>query len=109
MSCEEGLPAPLTIAELESGLRALDTGDLDQLAFWDEHAAAFKQTVLVAIRDTSEALLAVQMPSEWRAELEEQLKALLGYLELTDRYVATRSDVAEEATIWGAGKAIVIN
>ena len=104
MPCKEQLSAPLTISELESGLRALDADDLDQLAFWEEHVAAFKQTVLVAIRDTSEALLAVQMPGEWRAELEGQLKALLSYLELTDRFVAAHFDDAEDSARWVTDK-----
>ena len=96
----------MTIAELESGLRALDSNDLDQVAFWDEHVAAFKQTVLVAIRDTTDALLAVSMPNEWREELEGQLKALLGYLELTDRYVAARFDDQQPIPSWTAEKSM---
>ena len=97
---DERLSDPLTIAELESGLLALDADDLDQVAFWDEHVAAFKQTVLLAIRDTTDALLAVSMPNEWREELEGQLKALLGYLELTDRYVAARFDDQQAISSW---------
>ena len=107
MQSKETVTAPLTIAELESGLRSLDAGDLDRLDFWDAHVAAFKQTVLVAIRDTSDALLAAQMPDEWRNELEGQLRALLGYLELTDRYVTARCDDVNEMTSWPSNKAMM--
>ena len=84
-------PAAFTIAELESGLRSLDEGDLDEVSFWDEHIGAFRQTVLVAIRDTSDALLSAEMPYAWRLELESQLIDLLDHLELANRYLAVRS------------------
>ena len=80
----------LSIEELEAGLRTLDSSDVELSAFWDENIAAFRQTVLIAIRDTSDALLSPSMPLNWRLELEGQLEALVKYLELADRYMARR-------------------
>ncbi len=83
--------APLSIEELEAGLRLLGDGDVDHTAFWDENIEAFRQTVLLAIRDTSDALLSPRMTLRWRIELEQELEALVQYIELADRYVARRS------------------
>lgn len=66
-----------------------ETG-FDAQAFWDEQVAPFRQTVLFAIRDTSDALLAPNVPMHWRIELEAQLEALVQYIELADRYIALR-------------------
>ena len=46
--------------------------------------------VLLAIRDTSDALLSQTVTTQWRVELESQLETLIQYLELADRYVAER-------------------
>jgi hypothetical protein len=81
---------PLSIEELESGLRIMDDRETDLNAFWDENIAAFRQTVLLAIRETSDALLSPTMPLHWRVELQSQLETLLQYIELADRYVARR-------------------
>jgi hypothetical protein len=83
-------PAPLTIAELEAGLREVDRGDVEPNAFWDENVEAFRQTVLVAMRETSEALLWLPMPQDARLELERQLPALRNYIRLADNYLAKR-------------------
>lgn len=83
--------APLSIEELEAGLRKFDRGDIEPTAFWDENVEAFRQTVLVAMRETSEALLWMPMPDDTRAELERQLPALRNYIELADAYVARRA------------------
>ena len=83
--------APLSIEQLEMGLRLLGRGDLDHNAFWDEHIGAFRQTVLFAIRETSDALLSPAIPLRWRVELEGQLEDLVQYIELADRYIARRS------------------
>lgn len=83
--------SPLTIEELESGLRLLGRGDTDQDAFWDENIAAFRETVLLAIRETSDALLSPGMTCRWSAEFQEQLQVLVRYLELADDYIAQRS------------------
>ena len=85
----------MTIEELEAGLRLLDRGDIDQVAFWRKNISAFRQTVLQAIRETSEALLALQMPRGCRAELECQVEALQSYLELADRQAAGRVSNSE--------------
>ena len=83
--------APLTIEELETGLRMLGRGDVDHNEFWDANIAAFRQTILFAIRETSDALLSPKISLSWRAELETQLEALVEYIEIADRYVARRS------------------
>lgn len=82
--------APLSIEQLELGLRLLGRGDIDQNAFWDENIEAFRQTVLFAIRDTSDALLLPAVPERWRLELERQLEQLVRYIELADRYITRR-------------------
>ena len=87
--------APLTIEELETGLRMLGRGDIDHNEFWDANIAAFRQTVLFAIRETSDALLSPNISLSWRAELEGQLDALVEYIEMADRYVARRARSAD--------------
>jgi hypothetical protein len=82
--------APFSIEELETGLRLLGRGDVDLSAFWDQNIVAFRQTVLVAIRDTSDALLSPNITRRWRLELESQLEALVRYLKLADDYMALR-------------------
>ena len=80
-----------TIEELEIGLRMLGRADLDRNAFWDANIASFRQTVLIAIRETSTALLSPNITSAWRSELEHQLEALVQYIELAQRYSERRS------------------
>ena len=82
--------APLSIAELEAGLRALDSGRVDREAFWDANIAAFRQTVLVALQETSEALKSERVPPDWRIELETQVEGLRHYLELADGHMGAR-------------------
>src|SRR3954451_2150260 len=86
-----GAVSPLTIEELETGLRLLARGDVHQLAFWDENMVSFRQTVLFAIRETSDALLSPRITLRWRVVLQRQLEALVQYIEMADRYVAQRS------------------
>ena len=81
---------PLSIEQLEVGLRALNEDDLDRTAFWDENIHSFRRTVLFAIRDTSDALLSPTIPLDWRIELEDQLEDLVQYIELADRYIERR-------------------
>jgi hypothetical protein len=83
--------AVLSLEQLEAGLRVMAKGDFESTAFWDENVAAFRKTVLFAIRETSDALLSFTIPLRWRVELENQLEALIHYIELADRYVAYRS------------------
>lgn len=91
--------APLSIPELEFGLRILGGSEDRQKDFWDENIVRFRQTVLLAIRDTSEALLEQAISPPWRIELESQLEALVQYLELANRYVAERSRGGSQPTI----------
>jgi hypothetical protein len=82
---------PLTIKELECGLRSMAAGSADVNAFWDDNLESFRRTLMFAIRDTSDALLSPDIPQHWRVELECQLEDLVGYIDLTDRYVSLRS------------------
>ena len=59
----------------------LDQIDTDRKKFWEVNGPAFKETVRLAIRETSEALLLQRMPATLRAELEGQLEWLKDYLE----------------------------
>ena len=86
-----GIPGhgePLTIERLEAALRVMEEAETDLALFWSENIGTFRQTVLLAIRDTSEALLCTRIPLHWRIELETQLEALVQYYELADRYIA---------------------
>jgi hypothetical protein len=83
--------SPLTMEELETGLRMLGRGGIDQNEFWDANIDGFRQTVVLAIRETSAALQSREMTLRWRTELEAQLPALVQYLELADRYIARRA------------------
>ncbi len=80
----------LSIEQLEVGLRVMAQDDFESNAFWDENVEAFRRTVLMAIRDTSDALLSTAITLRWRVELESQLEALIQYIELADRYIAHR-------------------
>jgi hypothetical protein len=82
--------APLSIEELEAGLRIMGEESTDLHSFWDEHIELFRKTVLFAIRDTSDALLSPRITLRWRVELESQLEDLVRYIELADRYIAKR-------------------
>ena len=90
---------PLSIPELEIGLSILGGSETKQKIFWDENIVRFRQTVLLAIRDTSEALLEQAISPPWRLELESQLEALVQYLELANRYVAERTLAVSRPTI----------
>jgi hypothetical protein len=90
---------PLSIPELEIGLRILGGAETKQKSFWDENIVRFRQTVLIAIRDTSDALLEQAISPPWRIELESQLDELVQYLELANRYVDERSRAVSRPTI----------
>ena len=98
MPVSRGVGIPLSIEQLEEGLRLLGRGDTDHNRFWDTNIVAFRRTVLFAIRETSEALLSPTIPQRWHAELEAQLEALIEYVELADRYIAQRP-VSREARV----------
>jgi hypothetical protein len=78
---------PFSIEQLEAGLRVLDDVKTDQDDFWDENLDAFRQTLLFAIRETSDALLTPRISNPWRVELERQLCELVSFMELTDRFL----------------------
>ena len=83
--------APLTVEQLETGLLSMSDRDTDLTAFWSEHVEAFRRTMFVAIRDTSDALRSPEIPLGWRLQLERQLEELVGYLDLMDGHNSTRS------------------
>ena len=83
-------PDLLSIAELEAGLRILNDG-VDHDAFWDINIVAFRQTLLVAIRETADVLRSPGVPERWRFELESQVDALHRYVGMADDYVARRA------------------
>lgn len=93
------LASPFSIRELEIGLRSLGRTETQQTTFWDKNIARFRHTVLVAIRDTSDALLSQSVTTRWRIELESQLETLVQYLEFADRYVAERDRSVSNPTI----------
>ena len=89
-NCAEQAVPPLTIEQLEEGLRQLNRGDIEPNLFWDENIVAFRQTVLAAIRDTADALSSTRLTGELRNELESQVGPLTFYLRMADGYLAKR-------------------
>ena len=89
--------APMSIEELEAGLSLMDSG-ADQNRFWDENGVALRQTVLLAIRETSDALLSPTILRHWRMEMETELQDLLRYLELANRHIALLRRSAQVST-----------
>jgi len=81
---------PLSIEQLEAGLRVMKDARAERGGFWDENVAAFRMTVLFALRETSDLLLSPTIPPRWRVELEAQLEDLVEYLALADRYIEQR-------------------
>jgi outer membrane protein, multidrug efflux system len=67
-----------------------------QQAFWDESIAQYKNTVTVAFRETSDALIAQQTLVTQRTALEGQVKANREAVDLaTQRYTAGRASYFE--------------
>jgi hypothetical protein len=89
---------PLSIEHLEAALRVMGEGETELNAFWDENIGPFRQTVLFAIRETSNALLSPKVPVGWRAKLESELEELVQYIELADRYIARRFNCGQRAS-----------
>lgn len=83
--------APLSTKELAAGLQRLNQSTTDPRVFWDDNIVAFRQTVLAAISETSEALSMEKLPLDWGAELEGQLASLREYLALADRHLCSRT------------------
>ena len=68
----------------------------ERKAFWDETIAQYRKTVLVAFRETSDALIAQQTLVARRAALEAQVQALRNSVELAlTRYEAGRASYFE--------------
>jgi len=82
----EPMALPLTIDELEDGLRALDSGETDRLLFWERNLGAYRETLLVAIRETVEALSATDVPMRWRMVLERDVEDLRCNLLIADAF-----------------------
>ena len=78
-STEERVTA-LTIDQLENGLLTLHKRETDRREFWADNEPAFRETVRVAIRETSDALNLKDLPAALRDELEGQLAWLQVYL-----------------------------
>jgi multidrug efflux system outer membrane protein len=65
-------------------------------AFWDETIAQYRQTILVAFRETSDALVAQQRLAERRAALESEVRARRAAVELANlRYRDGRASYFE--------------
>ena len=88
---------PLSIEQLETGLILLDEGMLDDDEFWNANIAAFRETVLVAIGETTVALMSPATPQRWRLLLRRQLDELERYAELADSYVTRRLPIRPDA------------
>jgi len=82
---------PFTIEELETGLRMLGRAEGDLKFFWDQNIIAFRQTVLLAIRETSDGLLSPNLSLRSRVELEGELETLVQYLKFASQYIARQS------------------
>jgi len=87
----------LSIEQLETGLIVLDEEMLDDEAFWDENMTAFRETVLVAIGETSVALMSPATPRRWRLLLRQQLDELERCAELAESYITRRLAIRPEA------------
>ena len=59
-------------------------------SFWDENVEAFRETVVLAIRETTDLLLGEDLPPGWRTHLNGQLRVMGNYRDLADLYIARR-------------------
>ena len=67
-----------------------------QKAFWDQTIAQYKQTIIVAFRETSDALIASQTLVDQRTAIQSQVAALREAADLaTERYTAGRASYFE--------------
>lgn len=89
----KGYIAPMSIEELETGLDLLNELGPACGAFWDSKMESFRQTVVLAIRETSNALLARDISERWRADLSSQLQELGALLAFVDRHLAARDRI----------------
>jgi hypothetical protein len=94
---------PLTIEQLEFGLRTLTADGADIGAFWNENIEPFRVTLMHAIRDTSAALLSRDIPLLWKIELESELKELVRLVELADRHISSQASRGRSAQAFPPG------
>ncbi len=67
-----------------------------QKAFWDQTIAQYKQTIIVAFRETSDALIASQTLVDQRTAIQSQVAALREAADIaTERYTAGRASYFE--------------
>ena len=97
----DSIPCGLNVEQLDVGLRILADDLVDVNAFWDDNITAFRQTLLSAIRETSDALLSPTISLSWRIELDGQLECVvvvgaLGLLHPIEKEAA--------ALAWGVGQ-----
>ena len=94
---------PLTIEQLEWGLRTPTADSADISAFRDENMEPFRVTLIHAIRDTSDALLSRDIPLLWKIELESELKELVRLVELADRHISSQASRGRSAQAFPPG------
>lgn len=74
----------------------LESAYRERQAFWDESVALYKKAILVAFRETSDALVAQDMLAARRAALESQVQALRHSVTLAEtRYRTGRASYFE--------------
>lgn len=74
----------------------LESENRNRKAYWDETVAQYRQTILVAFRETSDALVAEQRLAEERAALETKVAASRQSIELSlERYHGGRASYFE--------------
>jgi hypothetical protein len=69
----------------------LDRGEIEANLFWDQKAAAFRETVISAIAETSTALSSRRISCGLRAELESQIEPLNFYLRIAASGIERRN------------------
>jgi len=65
-----------------------------EMGFSDGHVEAFRETVIAAIRETSDLLRTEEMPARWRAQLDRQVRHMRHYVEIADLYLAKQNGSA---------------
>jgi multidrug efflux system outer membrane protein len=84
-----------TVGPIFTGGR-LESEYRNRKAYWDETVAQYHQTILVAFRETSDALVAQQRLAEQRAALETKIAASRQSIELSlERFHAGRASYFE--------------
>jgi hypothetical protein len=104
---EQRSSSPLSLDDLETGVLKLRLGEVDHRSFWNENIEAFRQTVLVAIRETADALRSPGISPDWRNELEAQLESLVEYVELADRYAERRDFSRPAASVHPSARPLI--